>query len=138
MCSDAGAIAINFELSNQFPKSPASKCMLNVNNENIRKWCEICSNLTIKTPKRHQWRPSSVSVVSFEHIPHLFRAFLFLTLNRWKFPLIWLFFATQQNISRDCTIEHYNKHLILLRPTIQILSACVRYFFIIFLFLTIW
>ena len=33
--------------------------------------CEICSKLTIKTPKRRQWRRFSVFIVNFEHISHL-------------------------------------------------------------------
>ena len=35
--------------------NPAGKYMLKVNYRNSRKWCEICSNLTIKTPRRCQW-----------------------------------------------------------------------------------
>ena len=30
--------------------------------------CEICVKLTIKTPKRRQWRPSSVFIVNFEQV----------------------------------------------------------------------
>ena len=33
--------------------------------------CEICSKLTIKTSKRHQWRRFGVFIVNFEHILHL-------------------------------------------------------------------
>ena len=33
--------------------------------------CEICSELTIKTTERHQWRHSGVFVVNFEHVSHL-------------------------------------------------------------------
>ena len=35
---------------------PASTCLFKVNNRNIRKRCEICSKLTIKTPERRHWR----------------------------------------------------------------------------------
>ena len=35
--------------------------------ETLEQRCEICSNLTIKTPKRF-----GVFIVNFEHIPHLF------------------------------------------------------------------
>ena len=45
--------------------------MFKVNNRNTRTRCEICSKLTIKTLKRHQWRRSDVFVVNFEHILHL-------------------------------------------------------------------
>ena len=31
------------------------------NNRNTRKWYEICSELTIKTPKRCQWRRKDVN-----------------------------------------------------------------------------
>ena len=39
----------------------ANKCMLNFNNGNNRRRCEICSELTIKTP-------SGVSIIDFEPI----------------------------------------------------------------------
>ena len=42
---------------------------LKANNRNTRTRCEICSNLTIKTP------------INFEHILHFALAFLLLTLN---------------------------------------------------------
>ena len=51
---------------------------LHVNNRNIRKRCEICSKLTIKTP----WRRSGVFIVHFEHISHLVLVFPLLTLSR--------------------------------------------------------
>ena len=55
--------------------------LLKVNNKNNRTWCEICSKLTIKTPKRRHWRRSGVCIVNFEHIPYLAVVFLLLTLN---------------------------------------------------------
>ena len=39
--------------------------------ETLEKRCEICSKLTIKTPKRRQWCRFGVFIVSFEHISHL-------------------------------------------------------------------
>ena len=60
---------------------PAGIYMLKFNNRNIRTRCEICSNLTIKTPERRQWRHSGVFVVNFEHISHFVLVFLLLTLN---------------------------------------------------------
>ena len=42
-------------------KNPANIYLLKVNNRNNRKRCEICSELTIKTPERH-WRRSGVFV----------------------------------------------------------------------------
>ena len=47
-----------------------------------RKRCEICSELTIKTPERRHWCRSSVFIVNFEHISHFFVMFLVLTLNK--------------------------------------------------------
>ena len=44
---------------------PANTYLFKVNNRRTRKWHEICSKLTIKTPERHHWR----------------RFFLLLTLN---------------------------------------------------------
>ena len=32
----------------------------------------MCSKLTVKTPKRRQWRHFVVFIVNFEHISHLF------------------------------------------------------------------
>ena len=40
----------------------------------------MCSNLTIKTPERCQWRRSGVFIVNFEHILHFVLVFLLLTL----------------------------------------------------------
>ena len=54
-------------------------CLLKVNRRNTR--CEICSKLTIKTPKRRQWRRSGVFILNFEHISRLVLVFLLLTLN---------------------------------------------------------
>ena len=44
--------------------------MFKVNNRNTRTRCEICSNLTIKTPERRQYFTtcSSVSIINFEHV----------------------------------------------------------------------
>ena len=56
-----------------------------VNNRNTRKMCEICSNLTIKTPERRQWRNSSVFIINFEHNSQVFLVFLLLTLKMWMF-----------------------------------------------------
>ena len=38
-----------------------------VNDRNTRTRCEICSELTIKTPKRRHWCRSGVFIVNFEH-----------------------------------------------------------------------
>ena len=56
--------------------------LFRVNNRNTRKWCEICSKLTIKTTERRQRCRSGVFLVSFEHILHLFLMFLLLNLNK--------------------------------------------------------
>ena len=42
----------------------------------LKKRCEICSKLTIKTPERRQ------TCSNFEHISQLFLVFLSLTLNK--------------------------------------------------------
>ena len=59
---------------------PANIYFFKVNNINIRKRAEICSNLKIKTPERRQWRRSGGFIVNFEHISHLFLVLLLLTL----------------------------------------------------------
>ena len=60
----------------------ASNYMFKINNRNIRTKCEICSKLTIKTPKRRHWHHSRVFIVNFEHISHLVLVLLLLTLSR--------------------------------------------------------
>ena len=61
---------------------PANIYLFKVTNRSIRKTCEICSKLTIKTPEPSQWRPSGVFIVNFEHISHLFLGLLLVTLNK--------------------------------------------------------
>ena len=56
--------------------------MFKVNKRNAKTRCEICSELTIKTPEPRQWRRSGVFIVNFEYISHLVLVFLLLTLNR--------------------------------------------------------
>ena len=63
---------------------PAGIYLLKVNKRNTRTRWEICSELTIKTQERRQWRHSGVFIVNFEHISHLIQVFvnlLLLTLN---------------------------------------------------------
>ena len=75
--------------------TPANIYLLKANNSNTTKSC-ICSNLTIKTPERHQWRRSGVFIVNFEHILQLFAGLLFVdfeqvnvswTARKWKYTL---------------------------------------------------
>ena len=56
--------------------------MFKINNRNTGTMCEICSKLTTKIPKRHQWRRSGSFIVNFEYISHLVPVFLLLTLRR--------------------------------------------------------
>ena len=50
----------------KFCLGPSSIYLLKVNNRNTRASCEICSELTVKTPeRRHCFR---VSIVNFEHV----------------------------------------------------------------------
>ena len=60
---------------------PVGIYLLKVDDRNIITRCKICSQLTIRTPERRQWRPCGVFVVSFEYISHLVLLFLLLTLN---------------------------------------------------------
>ena len=57
--------------------------LFKVYNINLRTRCEKCSDLTIETPRRCQWRRSGVFIVNFEHISHRVLVFLLLNLNRW-------------------------------------------------------
>ena len=61
---------------------PDNIYLFKVNNRNTRKRCEICSELTIKTPERRQWRRFAVFIFNFEHNSQLFLEFLLLTLNK--------------------------------------------------------
>ena len=49
--------------------------LFRVNNRKIRRMCDICSKLTMKTP--------SVFIVNFEQIININLVFLLLTLNRY-------------------------------------------------------
>ena len=90
--------------------------MLKVNNRNPRKWCEICSKLTIKTPERRQWCRSGVFIVKFEHISHLFLVLLLLTLKQvnvrwqvlsWTSPIVTAFKRYFHCLS---TLLNYHEH----------------------------
>ena len=59
----------------------ASIYPVRVNNKNTRARCEMCSELTIKTPELGLWCRSCVFICRFEHISHLVLVFLLLTLN---------------------------------------------------------
>ena len=56
---------------NKILRVPVAIYLLKVNNRNTRTRCKICSNLTKKTPRRFQWRRSSVFIVNFEQISHI-------------------------------------------------------------------
>ena len=60
---------------------PANIYIFKVNNRKTSKRCLICSKLTIKTRDRRQWCRSGIFIITFEHISHLFLAFLLLTLK---------------------------------------------------------
>ena len=63
--------------------NPENIYLLKFNNRNTGKKCEICSKLTIKTPERRRQRHhSSIFIINFEHISHLFLMFLLLTLSK--------------------------------------------------------
>ena len=60
---------LNWQLNWHFFKlHPAGIYLLIVNNRNTRARCKICSKLTIKTPKRRQWRCAGVFIINFERI----------------------------------------------------------------------
>ena len=46
--------------------------LFKVTPETLKKGCETCSKLTIKTPERRQWRLSGLSIANFEHISQHF------------------------------------------------------------------
>ena len=55
---------------------PPGNYMFKVKNRNTGTRCEICSELTLKTPERRQWRRSGGFIVNFEHISHLVILFI--------------------------------------------------------------
>ena len=57
--------------------SPTNIYLFKVKNSNIRKRLEICLKLRVKTLERR----STVFIVNFEHISHIFLVFV-LTLNK--------------------------------------------------------
>ena len=65
-----------------FSGLPIGNYMFKANNRNAITRCEICSKLTINTPKRRQWHRFTVFIVNVEHISHLVLVFLSLTLSR--------------------------------------------------------
>ena len=54
----------NFMTWNGAPGRPLFK----VNNRTAAKRCEICSKLTIKTPKQRHWHHSAAFIITFEHM----------------------------------------------------------------------
>ena len=50
--------------------NPANIYLFKFNNRNTGKKCEICSELTVKTPERRQWRRFGIFIFNFEHISH--------------------------------------------------------------------
>ena len=79
---DADCSKSNLKRSILNPAFPAGNYMFKANNRNTKTRCEICSKLTIKTPKRPHWYRSCVFIVNFEHTLHLVLIFLLLTLSR--------------------------------------------------------
>ena len=63
-------------------KIPANIHLFKVSSRKTRKRHEICSKLTIKTPERRQLGRSSVFIVNFKHISHLFLVFRLLTFEQ--------------------------------------------------------
>ena len=56
--------------------------LFKVNKKKSRAMCEICSKLTIKTPKRRHCHRSGVFIVAFEQISYIVLEFPLLTLNK--------------------------------------------------------
>ena len=79
---DTNTIAqkINYNFSPGSKKTlhydPDDIYLLKVNNRSTRARCEICSELTIKTPEGYKRRRSGVLIVNFEHISHFVLVFL--------------------------------------------------------------
>ena len=61
---------LNWGLTETLTHNPAGNCMLKVDNRNTRTRCEICSELTIKTPERRQLLHAFVSLLLTLNIFH--------------------------------------------------------------------
>ena len=68
-------------LVTKFKVYPANLNLFKVSNRKIRKRCQLCLNLTIKTPERRHCGLSGVFIVNSIHNLHLSLMFLLLTLN---------------------------------------------------------
>ena len=68
-------------LSSRISFSNAGIYLLEVKNRNARSRCEICSELTIKTPEWRHLHRAGFFIVNFKHIWKLVLVFLLLTLN---------------------------------------------------------
>ena len=62
-------------------RNPAGIYLFKFNSGNTCAICEICSQLTKKTPERRHWRLSGVLIVNFEQISHIVQVFPFLNMN---------------------------------------------------------
>ena len=89
--------------------------MVKVSHRNTRRRWETCLKLIIKTPGRHNWPRSVVFIVNFEHISHLFLAFLLLTLNREMFYRV------------DTVLLCWNVMKMVLKIKDAIISTCIRW-----------
>ena len=63
-------------------KDTSSNYLFKVNNRNTRRRCEICPELTKKTPALRHGRRYGGFIVNLEHISHFFLVFLLLTLSK--------------------------------------------------------
>ena len=88
---------------------PAGIYFFKINNGNTRTLCEICSKLTIKTPKQRYWGRSVAFLVNFEQNLGIALLFLWSTLNKYmpagtntvhsSFTMTWFF----EDLSQSCT-----------------------------------
>ena len=62
-------------------KYPADIYMLKFNNKSTRTTCEICSELSVKTPERPHWCRFVVFTVCYERNLNLVLVFVLLILN---------------------------------------------------------
>ena len=80
--------------------------MLKFNNRNTRKSYEICSKLTINTPKPCNWRCPGVFNVNFEYFSLLVLVFLLLPLNMYLFAGDISIFVRKKHENFETNIQH--------------------------------
>ena len=100
----------------------ANMYLFKSNNINTGKRCEMCSELTVKTPEWRHWGRFGVFIVKVDYISHFFLVSLLLTLSMHLFFWVWA----------DFCIDYWPENLktftdfLLEKLTKQISEHCIK------------